>query len=54
MACLRIQDTLQVSGTLRTIRPHPATTNPDHLHPNISIRSIQVYHKTAIILEGIS
>ena len=54
MACPHIQDTLQVSGTLRIIPPHPATTNPDLLHPNISIRSIQVYHKTAIILEGIS
>ncbi|KAL3436230.1 hypothetical protein BDV09DRAFT_184396 [Aspergillus tetrazonus] len=52
MACPHIQDTLQVSGTLRIIPPHPATTNPDLPHPNISIRSIQVYRKTAIILEA--
>ncbi|KAL4760565.1 uncharacterized protein BDW70DRAFT_150697 [Aspergillus foveolatus] len=52
MAYPHIQDTLQVSGTLRIIPPHQATTNPDLLHPNISIRSTQVYHKTAIILEA--
>ncbi|KAL4745739.1 hypothetical protein BDW72DRAFT_207962 [Aspergillus terricola var. indicus] len=53
MAFPHIQDTLQVSGTLRITPQHPlVTTNPDRLHPNISIRSTQVYHRTAIILEA--
>ncbi|KAL4733747.1 hypothetical protein BDV11DRAFT_209966 [Aspergillus similis] len=53
MAFPHIQDTLQVSGTLRIIPPHPpVTTNPDSPRPNISIRSTQVYHRTAIILEA--